>query len=141
MGSHIIDDSLRAVLDQELEQLKGLSYFRHVHGRCGSRTHLVDLSPFLGGLFCEAFVYHGHDLVEDLTAAWSDIGLFGIQVHGQVVLVEGSSGNLVHHGGGRSPRLIVGGFSDLYDHQQRMQVGVSSCFADLGLHLCIVHDR
>jgi hypothetical protein len=44
--------------------------------RCSSPTHLVDLSPFLGGLFCEAFVDHGHDLIEDLTVAWSDIEWF-----------------------------------------------------------------
>lgn len=82
MGSHIVDDSLGAVLDQELEQLKSLSYFRHVPKGVVVETHLVDLSPFLGGLFCKAFVDHGHNLVEDLTAAWLDIetGLYRYMV-------------------------------------------------------------
>ena len=30
MGSHIVDDSLGSVLDQELEKLEGLSYLRDV---------------------------------------------------------------------------------------------------------------
>lgn len=30
-----------------------------------------------------------------------------------IVLVESSAGNVVHHGRGCSPRLVVGGFSDL----------------------------
>jgi hypothetical protein len=37
---------------------------------------------------------------------------------GGIVLVECSSGNVVHHGGGCSPGLVVGGFSDLYNNQQ-----------------------
>lgn len=63
-----------------------------------------------------------------------------MQVYGKVVLVECSSGNLVHHGGGCSPRLVVGGFSDLYNNQQEVQTGLQPCFTDLGLHLGIVHD-
>jgi hypothetical protein len=38
--------------------------------------------------------------------------------HGGVVLVECSSGNVVHHGSGCSPRLVVGSFSDLFEVQQ-----------------------
>lgn len=57
-----------------------------------------------------------------------------------VVLIEGSSGNLVHHSGGRSPRLVVGGFSDLYDSQQEIEIRLYSCLTDLGLHLGVVHD-
>ena len=65
--------------------------------------YLVNLSPFLGGFFCEALVDHGHDLVEQL--AGGSVGV--IAAHGRVYpLVEGAVGDLLHQRR-RSPLVTV----------------------------------
>ena len=81
MLSGIVDDALGAVLDKEFEKLKTLQLedvlvMMFIHDLCrlehdgGDKServdHFIDLTPFFSGFVGEAFVDHGHDLVEQM---------------------------------------------------------------------------
>ena len=67
-------------------------------GGCGQQpAHLVDLSPLLRRLFCEALVYHGHDFVQQLAAPVSGHMRYFVVDY---ILVEGPVGDLLHEGRG-----------------------------------------
>jgi hypothetical protein len=60
----IVDNPFAAILDEKFQELETLPS-RSVQFDLKMRlTNFVNLSPFLGCLFGETFVYHGHDLVE-----------------------------------------------------------------------------
>lgn len=69
MGTRIVDDSFRAVFDQELEELESLSNSLALilgEGLEQVHTYFVNLAPFFCSLLREAAINHRHDLVEQL---------------------------------------------------------------------------